>query len=239
MKQVTDKEESDRPTAGSGDGAPGADAAASSPPRDELEKAAAEKVECGSFTEAAELYRQAGNFRKASQCCREAGICAQLFREDHQAAFNWFRKALELDPGNAEALCDIGLACCLGRGVPQDTREGLAQLRKVESYDGWYLIGLMYQEGVGDIPRDFGEALKAFRKAASMNGYDEAAGKYPGDGRAEYTLGNLCLEGKGLPPDRARAVAWFKIAAACGNGEARQALKDLGCSEAAGGDRVN
>ena len=44
---------------------------------------------------------------------------------------------------------------------------------------------------------------------------------------AQYTLGLLYLEGKGVPQDKAEAVKWLRKAAAQGHAEAKEELKKL------------
>jgi len=44
---------------------------------------------------------------------------------------------------------------------------------------------------------------------------------------AQYTLGLLYLEGKGVPQDKAEAIKWFRKAAKQGHAEAKEELKKL------------
>ncbi len=48
-----------------------------------------------------------------------------------------------------------------------------------------------------------------------------------GNAQAQGRLGLLYRDGRGLPPDRVRALAWLRVAADNGNGDAEQAAANL------------
>ena len=66
-------------------------------------------------------------------------------------------------------------------------------------------LGLMYSNGRG-VPKDEGEAVAWFRKAANQD-----------NAEAQYNLGVMYGNGNGVPKDEREAVAWYRKAADQGN----------------------
>jgi TPR repeat protein len=73
-----------------------------------------------------------------------------------------------------------------------------------------YLLGLFYWEGV-DIPQDYVEAVKWFRKSAEQG--------LPG---AQYMLGIMYALGQGVPLDFVRAHMWLNLSGARGYEPAKE-----------------
>ena len=109
-----------------------------------------------------------------------------------------------------------------------------------------YILGKLYEEGVG-VPADPGEAAKWYRRAAkarSGNTYvysapvgDERYGRVipvatgpatPGLSEAQYRLGLLYRDGRGVDQNLKRARRWLERAAEKGHEGAVRALAELG-----------
>ena len=109
-----------------------------------------------------------------------------------------------------------------------------------------YLLGKLYEDGVG-VPADLGEAAKWYRRAAkgrSGTTYvysapvgDERYGRVlpvttgpdtPGLSEAQYRLGLLYRDGRGVDRNLKRARRWLERAAERGHQGARRALDGLG-----------
>ncbi|MFA5922254.1 MAG: tetratricopeptide repeat protein [Methylococcaceae bacterium] len=64
------------------------------------------------------------------------------------------------------------------------------------------ILGLMYNEGQGDVTKDYSQAVTWFRKAAEQ-----------GLAMAQYNLGVMYASGEGVAQDDEQAVAWYLKAA--------------------------
>ncbi len=74
-----------------------------------------------------------------------------------------------------------------------------------------------YEDGVVAYDRgDYATAVAKFEKAAAR-----------GDAEAQFALGYMYDEGKGVPRDYAQAVRWYELAAAQGLAEAQFALGQI------------
>lgn len=129
-----------------------------------------------------------------------------------------------------------------------DRRQGEAVKAKAEAGDAEseYQVGLRYYNGEG-LPKDFGEAVKWFRKAAEQNvamaqfklgtSYDFGEGVAKDDveavkwhrkaaeqnvAMAQANLGACYGLGKGVAKDEVEAYKWFLLAAAQGDEHARK-----------------
>ncbi len=106
-----------------------------------------------------------------------------------------------------------------------------------------------YEQGRG-VPRDPAQAAKWYRRAAEStvemqftppaSGPDAAYGqtipshegrRWPGLAEAQYRLGLMYLEGRGVPQDRAQARKWLERAARQGYPEAVARLKELDAAQ--------
>ena len=66
--------------------------------------------------------------------------------------------------------------------------------------DAQFRLGVMYEEGKGDI-QDYAQALKWYVRAALQD-----------DGDAQYNIGQMYYNGRGVAQDYAEAVKWYKLA---------------------------
>src|SRR5664279_4099972 len=69
-----------------------------------------------------------------------------------------------------------------------------------------YVLGVSYQLGTDDVARDYGEALRWFRKAAEQ-----------GHAGAQSRLGDMYSIGRGVRQDYAEALRWYRKAAEQGD----------------------
>ena len=122
---------------------------------------------------------------------------------DHEEAVAWFRRAAE--QGYAAAQYNLGVSYETGRGVPQDDGEASA----------WYHPGGRAREpgGAGQPrghvrprPRRPAERWRGDRVAA-------AGGAEQGDAVAQFNLGRMYADGRGVPSDDVTAHMWFNLAA--------------------------
>lgn len=97
---------------------------------------------------------------------------------------------------------------------------GLAAKGNAEAQD---MLGCFYETGWGGVLQDYTKAAVWFRKAAEQ-----------GDPGSQYGLGELYLEGEGVPQDYQQAYFWLDLAAARRNSivpllpdDAPQALKSV------------
>ena len=140
-------------------------------------------------------------------------------------------------------------ACVTTQDAHSPATQALADLRaRAEAGDAeaQFILADMYGTGLG-VPQDAAAAVAWYRRAlvrsrctprasASRTGPRRPAGcrrrgrVVPGelgDARAQYNLGGLYAEGRGVPPDAAGAVAWYRRAAEQGHVRAQYNLGGL------------
>ncbi|MBS1004402.1 tetratricopeptide repeat protein [Acetobacter thailandicus] len=167
---------------------------------------------------------------------------------------NWYRKAAEA--GNAQGHLGLGLLT-LGTASSQDDYIVAAQhLRKAADAGlstALYLMGVMYEHGMGGCSADEGAAFSYYSKAAEQGvpkaqarlGVALMAGSHGmerdvvrgetwlrraalgGDAEAAATLGDLYGRGGDLPPNYVEAVSWYQQAAKAGHAAASYTLGTL------------
>ena len=154
-------------------------------------------------------------------------------RDDGEAV-RWYRRAAE--QGNGEAQYALGFMYAEARGVAQDDAEAVKWYRLAADQDPYvgigdalarYALGFMYAEGRG-VAQNNAEAVKWFRLSAKEGyGYSwsvpdgsdaQATEQYRlaaelGDAQAQFSLGFLYGEGRGVAQDDAEAVKWYRLAA--------------------------
>ncbi|MDA0663166.1 MAG: tetratricopeptide repeat protein [Proteobacteria bacterium] len=79
-----------------------------------------------------------------------------------------------------------------------------------------YLAGLLHENGLSGFPVDLDEAVKWFGLAAEQ-----------GEFRAQFSLGEMYADGRGVPQDFKAAATWFRRSAEQGNAWAQTALAHL------------
>ena len=151
--------------------------------------------------------------------------------EDVRKAAEWYRKAAE--QGDPDALPALAQMYQDGSGVPKDACEAALWYRKAaEKGDAKAQrnLGWLYQHGEG-VPKDAGMAARWYRKAAEQGNAWAVAGltslrgqAEQGHAKAQYQLGSLYKDGKGVLYDFEEAALWFFRAAAQGHAKAQYQL---------------
>jgi uncharacterized protein len=140
-------------------------------------------------------------------------------QDDRQVA-RWYHKAAE--QGDAEAQARIGVMYERGEGVPQDDAQAAHWYRKAaEQGDAMAQVnlGMLYYDGRG-VPQDYKRALAWTREAAAkehwvaLDCFRKAAAQ--GNALAQYNLGWMYCNGRGVSQNHEKAYVWFSLAAAQG-----------------------
>jgi TPR repeat protein len=162
-------------------------------------------------------------------------------RQDGEAA-KWLGKAAE--QGEPQAQFGLGVMYANGRGVPQDYAQAVKWFHAAVDRGNLapcFYLGLFYENGLG-VAKNDAEAVKWYTKAAAAGQtglqFDLAVGvgkgQHAADGEsevisnlsmvppqalvgAEYNLGMLYWNGRGVPVDKVAAYKWFVLAAGHGN----------------------
>ena len=193
--------------------------------------------------EAARWYHRAAKWyrRRAAEQDAEAQYTLSLMYEygrgvpqDTAEAVDWIILAAE--EGHADAQSDLGRRYHKGEGVPQDYAEAVKWLRRAAAQGDAAAsskLGFMYSLGEG-VPQDNTEAVRWFRRAVeqceqggfcpsgALGMLDLMAGQ--GDADAQFNLGAMYLDGKGVPRDTAEAAKWTRRAAEQGHAGAQNNL---------------
>jgi hypothetical protein len=157
--------------------------------------------------------------------------------QDYVQAAVWYRKAAEqgLSP---DARYNLGLLYFYGQGVALDYAEAAHWLREATDTirghtDAQYYLGFMYQSG-RVVPHDDVQAAMWYRKAAEGDREDmlqTIAGELvwakstdKGCSEAQFNLGKMCEEGRGVKQDYAQAAHWYRKAAEQGHSDAQYNL---------------
>ena len=157
--------------------------------------------------------------------------------QDYAEAAKWFRKAAE--QGNATAHDKLEAMYAFGRGVPQNDVEAVKWFRRDAELGvaaAQFRLALMYDKGQG-VPQNDAEAVKWYRKAAEQPDVDayrleegyiltyRAAAQETV--AAQYNLGVMYDNGRGVPQNCAEAVKWYRLAAEQGNASAQNNLGSM------------
>ncbi len=113
--------------------------------------------------------------------------------------------------GDAKAQYDIAMMYLKGRGVEQDggkARTWLSKAADQKDEKAITRLGILNYKGEAG-EKDYAEALKLFKKVK-----DESV-------LAQYYLGDMYAEGKGVSKDYEKAIVWYKKAAKGGFDRAR------------------
>lgn len=180
--------------------------------------------------------------------------------KDENLAFQWMEKAAIY--GDASAQCDLGHMYLNGNGTLKDTQKAIKWFRKSadqiteysyvsSSIDACVILGLIYRDGLDNVPKDYNEAKKWFIKAYEKENdvdaccylgeihcdkeapfYDIKKGveylneaSENGDIEAANFLGSLYYDGKQLPQNYNKAFQLFTKAA---EGEDLAGMTNLG-----------
>ena len=122
-------------------------------------------------------------------------------KQDPKRALEWYRLAAAQN--DAHAMASLGLMAMDGRGQPKDPKAGrnwLEQAARRSEPSASYNLALI--QVASDRPEDLTAAVANFRKAADAE-----------ISAAQYALGVLYLQGRGVARDTAQAAQWFRRAA--------------------------
>ena len=145
---------------------------------------------------------------------------------DFKKAFTCFKKAAAHDCSEAFAL--VGDAYLHGQGVEKNPAKSRLWYRKGADMGEMMAILKLancYKHGIGGSV-DHSEAMELYLHLAERTG--RFWNKYAdGIGTALYEIGNMYLNGLGVPVDLKKAARYFKLAAKKGNTDAENALKTI------------
>jgi TPR repeat protein len=151
------------------------------------------------------IYAEAVKFYKGEGCAKDDAKAARLFKQAGEM-------------GDVDGVFDYGLCLEDGIGVAKDeneafaliSRAGTQGLARAQSKLGeCYYVGKMGQEV------DYAESAKWFGKAAEQ-----------GDAWAEFCLGVMYIEGKGVRKNTVEGTKWLRKAAAQGQPDAVKWVKE-------------
>ena len=145
--------------------------------------------------------------------------------QDYVKAVEWYRKSAE--QGKATAQGQLGYMYGQGRGISQDKVKAVEWYRKSAEQGNavaQYNLGIMYENGRG-VSQDYAKAAEWYRKSAeqgdtrAVEWYRKSAEQ--GNADAQYALGYMYENGRGVSQDHAKAVEWYQKAAEQDHGGAQ------------------
>lgn len=132
----------------------------------------------------------------------DEGITA-LKKEDYRLALEAFSKAA--NKGDAEALYYLGRMHESGAGIKTDRKKAVELYEKAgenNSTQALKRLAVLYLQGGGAVVQNYKKAEERLKKAVLL-----------GDAEAEYTYGNMLLEGRFVPKDNEQGFATLLSAA--------------------------
>lgn len=147
---------------------------------------------------------------------------------DDKKALTCFKKAAKLNCH--EAYAKIGDAYRYGNGIEQDEAQARKWYRKgadVGEITAVLRLAECHKDGIGG-KQDYEKAMDEYLHLAERlegRGWKHQA---TGIGTALYEIGNMYLNGLGVPPDLKKAIRYFTLAVKkCNNGLAEDKLNEL------------
>ena len=182
------------------------------------------------YAKAVEWYRKSAEQGDADAQCNLGYMYINGLgvSEDYAKAAEWYRKSAE--QGHAVAQNNLGIMYENGRGISQDNAKAVEWYRKSaeqEDADAQYNLGKMYEYGRG-VSQDYAKAEEWYRKSAEQGNaravewYRKSAEQ--GHATAQYYLGYMYENGRGVSQDNAKAMEWFRKSAEQGNTDAQYQL---------------
>ncbi|WP_010301763.1 Sel1-like repeat-containing protein kinase family protein [Candidatus Odyssella thessalonicensis] len=126
--------------------------------------------------------------------------------QNYEEAFKWYKKVA--DQEGAEGQAQVGGMYKEGWGVLQDLQEALQWIQKAATQNdqtGQYYLALLYRDGEG-IQSNDAYALDGLRNAAKQSVRADIRAS------AQYTLGWMYENGRGVDKDLEEASKWYKLA---------------------------
>ncbi|MCH5308461.1 MAG: sel1 repeat family protein [Prevotella sp.] len=112
-----------------------------------------------------------------AQCMHRIGyayLVGQGVQQDGNQAVYWLKKAAEYEDDRSIRI--LAVSYLSGDGVEKNEVEGVKWLKKAVEFGDAYLqyqMGIVYENGIGNTPKDKSKALEWYRKAVE-NGYTPA-----------------------------------------------------------------
>lgn len=136
---------------------------------------------------------------------------------DAKEAYVWCKKAAEQGYGPAEY--ETAASLYTGQGVEKDVAAALDYYMRASRKsvpEAQYALGRLYEEGTGGVKQSYYQARTLYMWA-SGKGYAPAT----------YRVGTLYEDGKGVRPNMAAALRWYRKAASMGSEEASARLEAI------------
>lgn len=136
---------------------------------------------------------------------------------DYEQARGWFEKAVA--QGHESALITLAWMYANGTGVELDeqrARDLYLEAAKRGSAKAQYVVATMYRFAQYGLGKDMAAAIDWYVKAADQ-----------GMPTAQFALGKLLMEGKGVLRDDAAALQWLSLAHVNGSKRAEDYVKHL------------
>jgi TPR repeat protein len=136
---------------------------------------------------------------------------------DHVQALHWFEQAAR--QGHENALITLAWMYANGTGVDVDedrARELYLQAARAGSAKAQYVVATMYRFAQYGAEKDIEAAVNWYLKAADQ-----------GMPTAQFALGKMLMEGKGVMQDDAAALQWLSLAHVNGSKRAEDYVKHL------------
>ena len=136
---------------------------------------------------------------------------------DYEQARAWFEKAIAQGHENATITLAWMYANGTGVGVNEErARELYLQAAGKGSAKAQYVVATMYRFAQYGLKKDMAQAVQWYVKAADQ-----------GMPTAQFALGKLLMEGKGVMHDDAAALQWLSLAHVNGSKRAEDYIKHL------------
>lgn len=155
-------------------------------------------------------------------------MMGQTYRQltDFKKAFTCFKKAAAHDCSEAFAM--VGDAYLEGQGVEKNPAKARLCYKKgadMGEITATLKLAYCYKNGIGG-KIEYSKAMEQYLHLAERTG--RFWNKYAdGIGTALYEIGNMYLNGLGVPVDLKKAARYFKLAVKKGNHNAETALKTI------------
>ena len=136
-------------------------------------------------------------------------------KEDRQLAFDWFRKSA--DKGNIDGQYNTGFSYEYSRGVEKDDEQAFAYyLKAAEQGHEKAQLKLLERGGLYERNGNPAKAIDWYNKVANQ-----------GNAEAQYRLGKMYLEGRGIRQDDKQAAHWFEKSAEKDHPQAQYQLGNM------------
>lgn len=158
-----------------------------------------------------DAYNSLGNIYMSS----EYGV------EDQIAALKYYKKALDADDRNLNAMNNIAYSYYSGKGESINYTESIKYFQMMIKTDSslampYYNISFIYEEGGNGITKDMKKSFDYCKKGAEL-----------GNASAQNSLGMKYYNGEGCTKDETQAKLWLKKSAAQGNATAASNLASI------------